>query len=340
MKIVTVGDSNTEGTGITSAQNYGYLLRASLAAAHPSGSFTFTNYGASWSSTFNWKPTANPWGPGAPSHNGEVLYSSVMALNPDIVPIMLGTNGLGSSVTTGYESDLRAIIEGMLAHTTVSADNLLGHTLPVLIQPPVAAPSTYADAATGAANPAGVYPYGRPQEGLMARKTVVSALAAEYGIPLVTLWDSQHATWSDQTNTTTSPFLNDGVHMNATGHSGLRTLALNAIEPYINDAGQLVAPSLSYDLAASVAGLSMSVDAAALVAAIGLPQVTATADGVLCFDLAASVSTASTSVEVAATPLTAHLTLGPARVGYVANPRPSRFAARIIRPTVRGRIDR
>ena len=244
LKIVTIGDSNTQaGAPICpDAQNHGQVL-ANLLNTQFLGAtgFTFINRGASWSATWNWVPNASAWGPGAPSYNGVYLLQAALALKGDLYPAWLGTNGAGVQTKENYKSDLRQIVEAILANPINNPANHLNHSMPILIQPPVAAPCNDANP-NGYALPAGVYPYGRKESGLIDMKTVVLEVGAEYNIPTVSLFDYQYAIWHSQTNTTTASFLYDGVHDNAIGHGQLATLEKTALTPFLGSNGELTAP--------------------------------------------------------------------------------------------------
>lgn len=241
LSIVSVGDSNTQGNGVTSAQTCASVMRDLLAAQYPATTYTFTNYGASWSAAFNWRPDSPVWGPGAPNHNGEVLFNSVMALNPDIIPVMLGTNDASSNRTKAqYKADVEAFIIGANAHTFSHAGNPLNHPLVVLVDPPVAAESSDANT-SGAALPAGYYPYGRSSAKLRDFRDALAELAAQYGLPHVASYAQFAAVWDGSSNTATT-FLIDGVHLNATGHGSgmLAGWAKSTLASSLTSAGEIL----------------------------------------------------------------------------------------------------
>ena len=238
VKIVALGDSNTDGTssGYTSfapgqGSPWPTRLRAALAAAYPSTTYVLDNQGVS----------------GTDSGDGYADRAAFAALGADIYVVMYGTNDAHqetpsspSRTTAEFTANMTSLLSELKnAH---AANNFDAQPLVLVMQPPPAISKTVFDAGQTS------MPYWRLRDSsemasgnLVDMKNACLAISQSLGIPVVPVWDSTAALGFDgsQTNRTTqSTYLYDGVHVSgaeqdehrqlgARGHRGSAHLSRN-----------------------------------------------------------------------------------------------------------------
>lgn len=222
VRVLTVGDSNTHGHGVTP---WPFHLAAYLHDARPKTDYVVDDRGVS----------------GTTSGETAAEMSVYLQFNPDIVGIMTGTNDVdGSDWPSGprqtkaqTEANIRSIIEQSLAATSTSTPS--GHPLVVLLQPPVAV-----DRANRSSYVSGkwrAYDDAEGENSLTFVKELDRRLAAEYDIPLVATWDEFAALGYDGRRWGPVWLLQDGVHLTQPAQKDLARWVCEAILPSLDATG-------------------------------------------------------------------------------------------------------
>lgn len=225
MKLQVIGASNEQaGGGYAGGPTliWPYRLREQLAAAHPNITYTLVNSSVS----------------GKDSKYFADNIAAQLAEAPDV--LLIGglltndaswwgqNNPLWVNSPAESEANLRAI---------VGASRAANNEVRVMFkQAPIA---VQGDPGTGTANPAGFYPYGRDRARLIQANTILVALGAELGIPVVTSFDTAVASGHTALSNVSDTYLVDGVHQTAVYQQVDADLAYEAVSTFLDATGAI-----------------------------------------------------------------------------------------------------